>query len=84
MGGLRSSLDTAINRWLCDHYELYWWLADLQFAVAGISSSNHEALRNKITDFARQYQMPFFKRIEQVISPQATETLYEGKNIEIA
>ena len=83
-GGLRPSLNKVENRWLWDYYEVYWWLADLQFAVAGISSSNQEKLRNKITFFAKEYQRPFFQQIEQRISPKAKRTPHDRENIKSA
>lgn len=66
---LTPSLDVPANRWLWDHYEVYWWLADLQFAVSGLPSSDQSTLRNKIAAFAKERQMPYFKQIEQRISP---------------
>ncbi len=65
---LQPPIKTPENRWLWDYYEVYWWLADLQFAVVRVSASNHEVLRDQINRFANQYQMPFFKQMEQRIS----------------
>ena len=67
-GRLQPSLNSVKNRWLWDHYEVYWWLTDLQFVVAGISSSNEETLQNKITFFAKEYQMPFFSHVARTIT----------------
>ena len=64
---LTPSLDVPANRWLWDYYQVYWWLADLQFAVAGISSSKQEALQNKIAFFAKECQMPFFSHVARTI-----------------
>ena len=67
---LRPSLTNLDNCWLWDYYEVYWWLADLRFAVAGLSSSKQEEVRGRIADFAKQCQMPFFKQMEEQIAPK--------------
>lgn len=76
------SLDLPVNRWLWDYYEVYCWLADLQFAVAGVPS-NQEVLTDRINAFANKYQMPFFTLFVQRITSGTQYIQCNEEHIEV-